>query len=139
MLPCYPAPGPAFPQPPLPAAARSRPFSTCGWRPLRRYIGVDRFYLRENGNSSAIAGDLRPYIDAGVVDFGLLEGTKHPTQTNWYNSCSKLAGRRHSWVAFIDLDEFIVVINRRAFARSLIKRSRALPSLLFLGLNFFTL
>jgi Glycosyltransferase family 92 len=79
---------------------------------LFRYIGVDKFYLRENGDSSAIAGDLQPYIDAGVVDFGYLDGPKHPTQTNWYNACSKIASKRYSWVAFIDLDEFIVVLNR---------------------------
>ena len=70
--------------------------------------------MRENGNSSAIAKDLQPYIDAGIVNFGLLDGPKHPTQTNWFNQCSKMAQPKHSWVAFIDLDEFIVVLHKCA-------------------------
>lgn len=77
-----------------------------------RFVGVDKFYLRENGNSSSIEADLQPYVEAGIVDFGLVDGPKHPTQTNWYNRCSNLAQPQHSWVAFIDLDEFIVVLNR---------------------------
>jgi hypothetical protein len=70
--------------------------------------------MRENGDSSDIQEDLQPYVDAGIVDFGLMEGPKHPTQTNWYNECSKLAQPTHSWVGFIDLDEFIVVLHRCA-------------------------
>ena len=79
-----------------------------------RFVGVDKFYLRENGNHSSIQTDLQPYIDAGIVDFGLIDGPKHPAQTNWYNHCSKLAQASYSWVAFIDLDEFIVVLDRFA-------------------------
>lgn len=77
-----------------------------------RWVGVDSFYLRENGESCAIEEDLQPYVKAGVVDLGLLPGEKHPTQTNWYNECSRKASRLHSWVAFIDIDEFMVVFHR---------------------------
>ena len=77
-----------------------------------RFIGVDKIFLRENGNSSGIEEDLQPYIRAGTVDFGLLEGPKHPIQTNWYNDCARQAEPDYSWVAFVDLDEFIVVLDR---------------------------
>lgn len=82
--------------------------------PCCRFAGVDKFYLRENGNSSNIEAELQPYVLAGIVDFGLIEGPKHPTQTNWYNDCSRLAKPAHSWVGFIDLDEFIVVLHKCA-------------------------
>ena len=77
-----------------------------------RWVGVDTFYIRENGEECAIEDQLAPYVDAGVLDLGLLPGPKHPTQTNWYNECSRKASRLHTWVAFIDLDEFIVVLRR---------------------------
>lgn len=79
-----------------------------------RWAGVDTFYLRENGDECAIEEQLQPYVDAGILELGLLPGPKHPTQTNWYNDCSRKASRLHSWVAFIDIDEFIVVLNRCA-------------------------
>lgn len=80
----------------------------------RRYVGVDKFYFRENSNDTAVAVTMQPYVDAGIVDFGYITGPKHPTQTNWYNACSKLASPKHSWVAFIDMDEFIVVLSKCA-------------------------
>lgn len=89
-----------------------------------RYVGVEKFYMRENGNASTIEQFLKPYIDAGIVDFGYMEGPKHPTQTNWYNECSKLAQPKHSWVAFIDLDEFIIVLNKCVTFYSLVADMR---------------
>ena len=79
-----------------------------------RYIGVDKIFLRENGNTSSIQAEMQPYVQAGVVDFGLIDGPKHPTQTNWFNACSKMAQPAYSWVAFVDMDEFIVVLNKCA-------------------------
>eukprot|EP00892_Ulva_mutabilis_P002020 jgi/Ulvmu1/11819/UM080_0030.1 len=78
-----------------------------------RWIGVDTFYMRENGEECAVRDVLEPYERAGVLDFDLAPGPKYPLQTNWYNECSKLASKKHSWVAFIDLDEFIVVLNKQ--------------------------
>jgi hypothetical protein len=77
-----------------------------------RWIGVDSFFLRENQEECAIKAELQPYIDAGILDLGLLPGPKHPTQTNWYNTCSKKASKKHRWIAFIDLDEFMIVLHR---------------------------
>lgn len=79
-----------------------------------RWVGVDTFYLRENGDECAIKDDLQPYVDAGVLDLELLPGPKHPTQTNWYNDCSRKASKLHSWVAFVDLDEFMIVLRKCA-------------------------
>lgn len=73
---------------------------------------MDKIFLRENSNSSAIAAQLQPYVDAGAIDFGLLDGPKHPTQTNWYNDCAAMARAAFSWVAFIDLDEYMVVLDK---------------------------
>lgn len=80
-------------------------------------MGVDKVFLREN--APALPANLVPrvqgMIDAGFLDLGTLPGPKHPLQNRWYNRCSKpdMAGE-HSWVAFLDLDEFMVVLDRCA-------------------------
>lgn len=79
-----------------------------------RWIGVDTFYLRENGEECAVRDILEPYERTGVLNFDLSPGPKYPLQTDWYNECSKLASQLHSWVAFIDIDEFIVVLDKCA-------------------------
>ena len=58
---------------------------------------------------------MAPFIESGFLDLGALPGAKHPLQNRWYNRCSKpdMAGM-HSWVAFIDLDEFMVVLDKCA-------------------------
>ena len=68
--------------------------------------------MRENGETCAVRDILEPYERAGVLDFALAPGPKYPLQTNWYNECAKKASKLHSWVAFIDLDEFIIVLNK---------------------------
>lgn len=90
-------------------------------------MGVDSFYLRENGETCAIAADLKPYQDAGILDLDVIPGPKHPTQTNWYNECAKKASKKHSWVAFIDLDEFMIVVKKCAQPPRLLSAARLRP------------
>eukprot|EP00892_Ulva_mutabilis_P002017 jgi/Ulvmu1/11816/UM080_0027.1 len=78
-----------------------------------RWIGVDSFFIRENGDSCKARRVLEPYERLGVLNFDLAPGPKYPLQTNWYNQCARLAAVKHSWVAFIDLDEFMVVLNKQ--------------------------
>jgi len=71
-------------------------------------------YLRENGNSTALLRYLEPYIREGFLDFGFKDGPKHPTQTNWFNECGMRASPLFSWMVFVDIDEFIVVLHKCA-------------------------
>lgn len=77
-----------------------------------RWLGVDSFFIRENSETTSVGDTLRPYQTAGIVDYALAPGPKFPFQTNWYNECAKKAAVRHSWVAFIDLDEFMVILKK---------------------------
>lgn len=88
---------------------------------LCRWLGVDKVFLRENAAQvpPALSQRLAPFIESGFLDLGSLPGAKHPLQNRWYNRCSKpdMAGM-HSWVAFIDLDEFMVVLDKCALTVS---------------------
>ena len=75
---------------------------------------MDRIYLRENSNVTTLLRYLEPYIKEGFLDYGFKDGPKHPTQTNWFNECGMRASPLFSWLAFVDVDEFIVVLKKCA-------------------------
>lgn len=71
--------------------------------------GVDHFYIYDNESSDGTREILQPYIDSGVVEYKYWPG--HRRQLAAYDDCLdhyRLASR---WIAFIDLDEFIVPIK----------------------------
>ena len=78
---------------------------------------MNMLYLREHdepGANPEVEAFLQPYIKAGIVDFDYWTGPRHPGQTKIYNECSQVAREHHSWVAYIDLDEFMVVLDKCA-------------------------
>lgn len=77
-----------------------------------RWIGVDSFFIRENDDTCAVRDVLEPYERMGILNFALAPGPKYPLQTDWYNDCGRFAAKKHSWVAFIDIDEFMVVLDK---------------------------
>jgi hypothetical protein len=78
---------------------------------------VDHIFLKENAVTvpALLTKQLQPLIDEGFLHLSTLPGPKHPLQNRWYNRCSKpdMAGK-HSWIAFIDLDEYVVVLDKCA-------------------------
>ena len=75
---------------------------------------MDHIFLKENGAGipRLLGPRVQEFVDSGFLTLGTLPGPKHPLQNRWYNRCSKpdMAGL-YSWVTFIDLDEFLVVLD----------------------------
>lgn len=71
--------------------------------------GVEKFYIYDNGSSDATRDILKPYIDSGVVDYRLFPG--HRMQIAAYDDCMTRHRLDARWIAFIDLDEFIVPVK----------------------------
>ena len=57
--------------------------------------------------------ELQPFLDRGFISLVNLPGKKKPTQEDWFRRCSRpdYAGG-YEWLAFLDLDEFLVVLDR---------------------------
>lgn len=75
------------------------------WIEFHRLMGVEHFYLYDNGSTDHTRILLHPYERAGLV-----------TVTAWPGSCQQLLAYQHAlllaeyeseWVAFIDADEFL--------------------------------
>jgi Glycosyltransferase family 92 len=79
------------------------------WIEFHRLVGVQQFYLYDNGSSDGIEKMLRDYVDAGVVVL-----TRWPhfladahTQALAYAHALVTFGPMTRWMAFIDADEFL--------------------------------
>jgi glycosyltransferase involved in cell wall biosynthesis len=75
------------------------------WVELHRLVGVEKFFLYDNGSTDDHREQLAPYIADGSVevqswpqDFG---------QITAYAHCLEACRDRARWIAFIDLDEFL--------------------------------
>lgn len=71
--------------------------------------GVDRIYFYDNGSTDDSAEILRPYIESGVVEYNYFPG--HRMQLAAYDHCIKRHRYDTRWLAFIDIDEFIVPVR----------------------------
>lgn len=76
------------------------------WIEWHRKMGVEKFYLYDNGSTDCTREVLRPYIESGLVDYRPFPGYR--MQLAAYDDC--LAKNRFDsrWIAFIDIDEFFV-------------------------------
>lgn len=82
------------------------------WIEFHRIVGVERFYLYENGSSDEWQSVIKSYIREGIVR--LVDWSTGPGQlrgSKWlvgaYQHFIEHYAGRNDWVAFIDCDEFL--------------------------------
>lgn len=71
--------------------------------------GVEKFYVYDNGSTDCTRQVLEPYIEKGIVD--LIDWPGHRMQIAAYDDCIERHRFDTRWLAFIDLDEFIVPLK----------------------------
>jgi glycosyltransferase involved in cell wall biosynthesis len=74
------------------------------WLDYHIKIGVEKFYLCDNESTDNTCKILQPYIEKGIVDYTYWKGKGQQLST--YRNAIKRT--KTKWLAFIDLDEFIV-------------------------------
>lgn len=82
------------------------------WIEWHRGMGVDKFYIYDNESTDCTREVLAPYIESGLVEYRYYPGYRR--QLAAYDDC--LANHRFDarWIAFIDLDEFIVPLKDKS-------------------------
>ena len=75
------------------------------WLEFHKVVGVQRFYLYDNGSSDNTIEILQTSINAGEVI--LHEWPVSPGQLPAYEHCLQTYQQDSEWIAFIDLDEFL--------------------------------
>jgi hypothetical protein len=76
------------------------------WIEFHRIVGVEKFYLYDNESTDSSREILEPYVKSGIVDYTYFPGQK--MQRTAYQDCVSKHKYDSKWIAFIDLDEFIV-------------------------------
>lgn len=79
------------------------------WVDWHLSIGVDRFYIYDNGSTDSTKEVLKPYIEKGIVEYVDFPGYRK--QLAAYDDCFRRHRFDTRWLAFIDLDEFIVPLK----------------------------
>lgn len=68
--------------------------------------GVSKFYIYDNESSDDTRVVLQPHIERGLVEYRFIPGERQ--QLNAYQDCLDRHRFDARWIAFIDIDEFIV-------------------------------
>ncbi len=71
--------------------------------------GVEKFYIYDNESTDGTREILAPYVQSGVVEYTSWPG--HRMQLAAYDDCLERHRFSCRWIAFIDLDEFIVPVR----------------------------
>eukprot|EP01113_Clastostelium_recurvatum_P005379 TRINITY_DN1240_c0_g1_i2.p1 TRINITY_DN1240_c0_g1~~TRINITY_DN1240_c0_g1_i2.p1 ORF type:complete len:502 (+),score=103.93 TRINITY_DN1240_c0_g1_i2:154-1659(+) len=110
-----PPPTPATPDSLVVCTAfRNQAHNIREWLSHHHMLGVQRFYLYDQGSTDAWTDQIRDYMQAGVVHitpwrFGLVPSTRE--QKAAFMHCLKSHGDRSTWMTFIDIDEFFGIIG----------------------------
>ncbi len=92
------------------------------WIEWHRALGAERFFIYDNGSADGTRAVLEPYIKSGLVDYTYFPG--HRRQIAAYDDCMERRRFASRWIAFIDLDEFIVPVRDRSIP-AFLKRCEA--------------
>ena len=79
------------------------------WVEYHKMIGVQKFYIYDNESTDNLLSVLAPYIYKGIVEYTQIEG--YAKQGVAYNECLEKCRENVKWLAYIDLDEFIVPVK----------------------------
>ena len=82
------------------------------WLEYHKLIGVEHFYVYDNGSTDDTKEILQPYIDAGDVTYIYFPGRDRQDEA-YLNACRNF-GTETKWLAVIDLDEFIVLRDKKS-------------------------
>lgn len=82
------------------------------WLDWHQNMGVEKFYFYDNGSSDRTREILQPYIEAGVLEYTFYPGRKK--QLAAYDDCLTRHRFDTRWLAFIDIDEFIVPLKDKS-------------------------
>jgi hypothetical protein len=81
------------------------------WLEYHLIVGVEKFYIYDNGSTDNLKEVLDPYIKDGIVEYIYFPGKLR--QLPAYNDAVRRFRDKSFWIAFIDLDEFIVPVKNK--------------------------
>ena len=87
------------------------------WLDYHILVGVEKFYLYNNGSTDNTADVVAPYVASGVVELIDFPGPARQAAAN--ADAVRRAADEARWLAIIDLDEFLVPVKHRTITEFL--------------------
>lgn len=81
------------------------------WLDYHMIVGVDHFYIYDNGSTDNILEVLEPYIKNGTVTYTSWEGENQ--QLAIYKHALNVYKNATTWMAILDADEFLVAVKNQ--------------------------
>ena len=77
--------------------------------PPCRWLGVEKIYLMENVETPTahFVQQIQDFVDDGLIVYSFKGSGGY--QSRWYHECMSSYHSEHNWLAFIDVDEYIVL------------------------------
>lgn len=82
------------------------------WLEFHRMVGVQHFFLYDNNSDDETRAILDPYISSGLVTYHFWPD--HPGQLKAYMHTLNSYRDASFWIAFIDLDEFLIPVTHNS-------------------------
>jgi hypothetical protein len=79
------------------------------WIEYHLLVGVQKFFIYDNESTDNLRDFLEPYIKDGIVEYTFFPGKRQ--QVIAYNNAIHRYSNISFWLAFIDIDEFLVPIE----------------------------
>lgn len=90
------------------------------WIEYHKLVGVERFYLYDNGSDDDTLDVLQPYISDGLVVYYKANGyIREGLQIAIYNDAICKYRYETFWLALIDIDEFLVPVEEESMTEAL--------------------
>ena len=89
------------------------------WIEYHKLIGVEHFYVYDNESDDNTKEVLQPYIDSGILTYLFFPG--RDMQDVAYEHCSKHFGQETKWLMVLDLDEFLVLKQKRTIREFMVE------------------
>lgn len=74
------------------------------WVAYHYLLGVEHFFIYDNGSTDGTRAELTPFINCGIVT--LIDWPLFPGQIEAYQHAVALLGPHCDWMGFLDIDEF---------------------------------
>jgi len=91
------------------AIAKDEALYLAEWIEYHRLVGIDKFIIYDNDSTDNTADVLAPYVTMGIVEHILWQGVGQ--QNLAYLDALRRLRYESEWLAFIDIDEFIVPLS----------------------------
>jgi hypothetical protein len=102
------------------------------------HVGIQRFYIMDDGSDPPLSSVPDYGIPNSALTFYYYNASDRVNmmQLNIYNQCNEWYGKNHTWIAYLDADEFLEVTDPKESFPSILKGFESDDTIGAVGINW---